>query len=612
MADEDVLWKVIGGAKSGGVMVRYGMDKDSPQVKEAGGRISTGATLKQIKLSGERLQYKKVDGDGPETGWVSIKLKDAVLVEKLVKDAVVNAACPCIKDGFLEFPKEFVFGVATAAFQIEGAGKKYGRAPCIWDEYCEKGDKIKHEGATGDVACDHYHRFKDDIKIMKTMGVKHYRFSVSWCRLIPGGEGAVNQQAVDFYNNLINELKAQGIEPWCTLYHWDLPIALHRAPFWGWLGKKEDVTKAFGHFAHTCFRLFGDRVKKWMTLNEPHCCANLGYGAGGKFAPGFQADHPSLKEGAQEYMCMHNMLLSHAEAVKIYRENFKATQKGEIGIAFNAQWKRPKDMGSSEDISAANRCMEFELGWSCGPIYKGDYPQVVKDKVKDRLPQFTFDEKKLLKDSCDFFGINNYFSGLAQNLAMARQQGWRHEHRGIDEDQEAYALQDASLAQTDFNWGVCPWGFRDLLLHIQEKFSPKGGIFVTENGCAYERDESAEYDSVPENLVPKEWDAENPPAEDFENETYEDPMRVKFFKAHLAAVHAAKAKGADVRGFFAWSFLDNFEWEEGYTKRFGIVRVDYPTQKRTIKRSGRFFSEVIKKGGFEAMPKEEQWQGNFW
>jgi len=339
---------------------------------------------------------------------------------------------------------------------------------------------------------------------------------------------------------------------------------------------------------------------------------NLGYGKSGKFAPGFQEDHPSLGEGWQEYQCMHNMLLSHAEAVRIYRAEFKAAQKGEVGIAFNAQWKRPKDMGNSEDLAAARRAMAFELGWCCGPIYNGDYPQEMKEKCKEQLPTFTPDEKKLLADSCDFFGINNYFSGLVKNLVSAKQQGFRYDTKGYDDDQDAYAVQDESWEKTDFGWCICPWGFRDLLLYIQEKFNPRGGIIITENGCAYERNQSVEHDAGEGALVPQPYNPETAVPEDLDNETYDDPDRVRFYKAHMAAVHAAKAKGADIRGFFAWSFMDNFEWEEGYHQRFGIVRVDYPTQRRTIKASGRFFSEVIKNGGFEAMPKSEQFPGLAW
>jgi len=597
------LWRVVGGAKSGGVMVRFGVDKDSPQVKE---RLATGAVVRQKKLMGERLQFEKVEGDGPDTGWVSIKLKDTDLLVRCTPAQEVNAAEPCAKDGFLEFPPDFLWGVATAAYQIEGAAAEGGRTPGIWDEFSKTEGKTR-DGATGDVACDHYRRWQTDIEVIARLGVGAYRFSISWTRLIPEGVGAVNPEGAKFYSDIIDALLARGIEPWVTLYHWDLPVSLHHG-FGGWLGPKEQITAAFGAFARACFELFGDRVKRWMTLNEPGCCSVLGYGAGGKFAPGFDERHPTLKEGAQEYVCGHNMLLAHAEAVRIYRSEF-AAQEGQVGVAFNAAFKRAKDMGRSEDLAAARRAMEFELGWFAWPMFHGDYPASMVENVKDRLPKFTREEKKLLLGSCDFFGINNYMSGLALNLVTAKQQGFRWPSKGFNDDQAAYMVEDDGWEKTDFGWAIVPWGFRDLLIYIQETFKPPGGIIVTENGCAHERDQSGEYDSKEGTLVPKPYDEATAVPEDLDGETYEDPDRVRFYKAHLAAVHAARAKGADIRGFFAWSLMDNFEWEDGYSKRFGVVRVDFPTQRRTIKASGRFLAEVAKNRGFEAPPKSEQYKG---
>uniref|UniRef100_A0A7S4STC7 beta-glucosidase n=1 Tax=Alexandrium monilatum TaxID=311494 RepID=A0A7S4STC7_9DINO len=598
------LWKVVGGAKSGGIMVRFGVDTDSPAQKE---RLATGAIVRQLKLQGDRLRYEKVEGAGPDTGWISIKFKGADTAVMLNPPKEVTSAAPACQDGFLEFPPDFTWGVATAAYQIEGAANEGGRKPSIWDQFAKTEGKTKR-GATGDVACDHYHRWRTDVEILAKLGLGAYRFSISWSRLLPDGDGPVNAVGAKFYSDLIDALLEHGITPWVTIYHWDLPMALQNR-FRGWLGPKEEITRAFGHFARTCFELFGDRVKHWVTLNEPGCTSVLGFAVGGKFAPGFDEGHPSLKEGMQEYHCAHNLLLAHAEAARIYRADFKERQGGLLGIAFNAAFKRAKQLERSEDAAAARRAMEFELGWFAGPLFKGDYPASMVECCKERLPKFTKEEKALLLGSCDFFGINNYFSGLCLNLTSAKQQGFKMPNKGFHDDQNAYTVDDDAWERTDQGWAIVPWGFRDLLLYIQEQFKPPCGIIVTENGCAHERDQSKEHDEQEGVLVPRPYDAAAAVPEDLDGETYDDPDRVRYYRAHLAAVHAARAKGADVRGYFAWSFMDNFEWEDGYDNRFGIVRVDYQTQRRTIKASARFLAEVAKNRGLEAPPKSEQYKG---
>lgn len=604
MSGKGELWEVVGGSKTGGVLVRFGVDKDSPAHKE---RIATGAVVRQLKLSGERLQFEKVSGEGPESGWVSIKLKDADLLVRSNPVVEVDAAAPAIQAGFLEFPKDFVFGVATAAYQIEGAADEGGRTPSIWDEFCQTEGNTEG-GASGAIACDHYHRWRDDVKLISHLGVDAYRFSISWSRLIPSGEGEANPEGVAFYNGIIDALLERNITPWVTLYHWDLPVRLHYS-FGGWLGAKERIMSAFGAYARTCFQLFGDRVKRWFTINEPWCCSVLGF-LDGKFAPGFQEARASdLPMGAQEYACAHNMILAHAEAVQIYRSEFKTIQGGQIGIVLNADYKHPMNPSKSMDITAAERALDFNLGWFASPIWLGDYPSSMVEFVKGRLPRFTPEEKKIVKGSSDFFGLNSYQAGFALNLKAAKEQGLITNMVGYHGDSASYTLPDEGWATTDMGWAICPWGLRELLLHIQKKYKPAGGIIITENGTAHEAAQSAEADKREGALVPQPYIDDGVPPEDYEKETYEDPDRVRFFKAHLSAVHAARAQGADVRGYFAWSLMDNFEWNDGYGPRFGVVRVDYQTQKRTIKTSARFLADAVRRRGFEAPPKSEQYPG---
>eukprot|EP00929_Paragymnodinium_shiwhaense_P059971 TRINITY_DN29996_c0_g1_i1.p1 TRINITY_DN29996_c0_g1~~TRINITY_DN29996_c0_g1_i1.p1 ORF type:complete len:587 (-),score=104.70 TRINITY_DN29996_c0_g1_i1:569-2329(-) len=506
-----------------------------------------------------------------------------------------GAAAPAVHDGFLDFPPGFSFGVATAAYQIEGAAAEGGRAPSIWDDFSRKTHTTEH-GATGDVACDHYHRYATDVEAMSRIGVQAYRFSISWSRILPDCDDVVNEEGVQFYSDLIDALLAKGITPWVTLYHWDLPSACE-AKFGGWLGPKEDVTTAFGAYARTCFQRFGDRVTNWITLNEPWCAAQLGFGSG-DHAPG-----RSDQGDTEPYLAAHNMLLAHAEAVRIYREDFAFEQGGRIGLSFNTDWRQPRDGNSAADVRAARQAIDFALGWFADPVYFGDYPSCMREACGDRLPRFSEEESRRLKGSSDFFGINSYSSNYAAPAQKDLGGGGWWQDIGVE-----WWHTDKDWERTDMDWPIVPWGFRELLLDIQRRYQPRDGIYVTENGCAHESDLSTDLDARAGAIEPKVWQGGDG-TEDFASETFEDPKRVRFFKAHLSAVHAANAGGADVRGYFAWSLLDNFEWAYGYTKRFGIVHVDYPTQRRTIKSSGRFLAQTIQDRGFMAPRRDEQYAG---
>lgn len=505
----------------------------------------------------------------------------------------VDAAAPARRAGRLRFPPDFTFGAATASFQIEGAAAEGGRGPSIWDDFSKKPGNT-HNGATGDVACDHYHRFRHDVAIMASMGVRAYRFSISWSRLIPNGEGDVNEEGACFYSDLIDELLSHGITPWVTLYHWDMPSALD-SEFGGWLGPKERVMAAFGAYARTCFSRFGDRVKNWITLNEPWCSAVLGYGTG-QHAPG-----RSSASDTEPYIAAHNLLLAHAEAVRIFRSEFAQGQGGQIGISLNADFRQPRDISSVEDAHAALRAMEFSLGWFAEPVHFGAYPACMRSACGDRLPRFTAEESELLRGSSDFFGLNSYSANLAAACHRPLGGGGYWEDIGVE-----WWHRDPDWEKTDMDWPIVPWAFRELLLYVQSCYEPRNGIYITENGCALEPESSVLHDQRPGALEPLAWAGEE---EDPCWEALNDLQRVRFFRAHLSAVHAARSRGADVRGYFAWSLLDNFEWAEGYSKRFGLVRVDYKTQSRQVKASGHFLAGVFRDCSLMAPKKEEQYAG---
>jgi len=464
----------------------------------------------------------------------------------------------------LKFPEGFLWGSATASYQIEG-GHEDGRSPCIWDTFCATEGKVKN-GDNGSMACDHYHLWKQDVQLMKELGLPAYRFSIAWSRLLPAGRGEVNPKGVEFYNKLIDELVANGIKPLVTIYHWDLPACLE-AEYGGWLSRK--VIDDFEYYAVTCFKCFGDRVKSWITFNEPWCSTVLGY-CNGEMAPG-RKELPDK----EPYLAAHHIILAHARAVKRYRDEFQATQKGVIGITLNMDWKEPLS-DKSEDKAAAGRALDWQLGWFADPIWKGDYPETMRSRCGDRLPSFTKEEKQLIKGTSEFFGLNHYSTAYVSHpVGKAKSKSmWGNEQSGgYFDDQEVVMTDDPRWARTDMEWAVVPWGLKKMCEFIQQEYSPEGGIIVTENGCAVKDDDVAA--------------AQN------------DTFRVNYYRDYLAQLHRAIEGGADVRGYFAWSLMDNFEWALGYSKRFGICHVDYATQKRTPKASAKFMTKVIKANALE-------------
>ena len=462
------------------------------------------------------------------------------------------------------FPPNFTWGTATSAYQIEGAWQEGGKGLHIWDVFAHTPGKTAR-GENGDVACDHYHHFRDDIKLMAGLGLRAYRFSILWTRIQPDGMGEVNRAGVDFYSELIDELLAHGITPWVTLHHWDMPAAL-QLEHDGWLGR--ETTDYFAAYARICFEHFGDRVKHWITLNESWVIAMLGF-HDGVFAPGRTSD-------SEPYRVAHHLILAHAKAARVYREEFKTEQGGVIGMTNNCDWRHPKT-DTPVDRAAAQRSLEFFLAWFTDPIYKGEYPAVMRERVGDRLPEFTAEEKELITGSSDFFGLNHYNTMYAANVPEGQKvENYVYANAGVFADQRVALTADPDWELTDMQWPVVPWGLRELLLWIGERYD-NPPIYITENGCA-----------TPDVVV---------------DGRCADPRRTAFLEGYLGAVHEAIERGVDVRGYFVWSLMDNFEWASGYDKRFGMVHVDFDSLERTVKDSARWYAGVVGRNGLVPQPQ---------
>ncbi|KLO12387.1 glycoside hydrolase family 1 protein [Schizopora paradoxa] len=461
----------------------------------------------------------------------------------------------------MSLPNDFIWGFATASFQIEGSTNTDGRGPSIWDSFSRIPGKTK-DGKNGDVATDSYNRWKEDFLLLKDYGVKAYRFSTSWSRVIPlgGRNDPVNPLGIKFYSKLIDELLLNGIVPYVTLYHWDLPQALHDR-YGGWLNKDE-IVKDFVNFSKLCFDSFGDRVKNWITLNEPWVVSTLGYGSGA-FAPGRTSDRSRSAEGnssTEPWIVGHSLILAHAHAVKLYRETYKETQGGQIGITLDTNWLKPYD-DKPENIKATERALAVKPGWFADPIYKGYYPALLKDMLGDRLPDFSEDEWKVIKGSSEFYGLNTYSTFLVQ-------EGGTDEFEG--NVKMGFTRPDGTELgpPSHVSWlRTYPPGFRELLSYIWKTYQTP--IYVTENGyCVKDENSLAVIDAV------------------------HDADRVNYFSGMLDSLLKAKTEdGVDVRSYFGWSLLDNFEWADGYATRFGVTYVDYETQKRYPKDSARFIEE---------------------
>lgn len=459
----------------------------------------------------------------------------------------------------IEFPEDFTWGSATSSYQIEGAWNVDGKGASIWDAFCQIPGKVAKQDH-GNQACDHYHKMKEDVQMMKALGLKAYRFSIAWPRILPNGRvSAINEKGIQFYSDLIDELLTNGIEPWVTLYHWDLPLALQFEED-GWLG--DSISDLFAKYADLCFNRFGDRVKHWITINEPWVIAILGYGQG-TFAPGRISN-------SEPYLAGHHILLAHAKAVDCYRKKYQSRQKGKIGITNNCDWREPLT-DSPADIAAAERALEFFLAWFADPIYRGQYPQSMIDRLGDRLPRFTEVEKEMLLGSSDFFGLNHYTTMLAADADGKLEKGSVYGNGGLSEDQDVNLSVDPSWKKTTMQWSIVPWGCRKLLEWIDARYDGPD-IVITENGCAFD--------------------------DQLEDGAVKDEGRLDYVKTYLAACHEAIENGVQLKGYFLWSLMDNFEWASGYEKRFGMCYIDFDTLERVPKDSAKWYRQVIAQNGF--------------
>ncbi|URE19618.1 Glycosyl hydrolase family 1 [Musa troglodytarum] len=471
------------------------------------------------------------------------------------------------------FPRGFIFGTASSAYQYEGASREGDKGPSIWDNFTHMHPEKIADGSNGDVAVDSYHRYKEDVAIMKDMGLDAYRFSISWPRILPNGSlsGGVNREGIKYYNSLINELIAKGLQPFVTLFHWDSPQALEDR-YGGFLSYH--VVGDFRDYAEICFREFGDRVKHWITFNEPWSYSAGGY-AMGILAPGrcSRWEEPGCgagNSGREPYVVAHHQLLAHAAAVAVYRRKYQSFQKGKIGITLVSNWMVPYS-NSKSNTDAVERALDFMYGWFMDALTKGHYPFSMRALVKDRLPKFTRRQSRLVKGSFDFIGLNYYTARYVHDLPRSN---------GVHKSYITDSCTNATVTRNGIPIGpraasawlyIYPRGIRDLLLYTKTKYD-NPVIFITENGVS-------ELDNTTSSL----------------EEALEDRMRIDYHQQHLSFVQEAIREGVDVRGYFAWSLLDNFEWFAGYTVRFGINYVDYKDDlKRYPKSSSLWFRKFLR------------------
>lgn len=427
-----------------------------------------------------------------------------------------------------DFPDQFVFGVATSSFQIEGATREDGRGPSIWDTFCREPGRIL-DGTNGDVACDHYHRWREDLDLIKNLGADAYRFSIAWPRIQPEGRGAVNAAGLDFYERLVDGMLERGLKPYATLYHWDLPQTLQ--DMGGWANR--DTAHRFAEYARLVAERLGDRVTSYATLNEPWCSSILSYQIG-EHAPG-------LRNRKLALAAAHHLLLGHGEALSAMRD---AVRGAELGIVLNLQPTYPASE-KPEDVAAARFADGTFNRWFLDPLLKGEYPADIWEAYGADVPEVQPGDLACIARPLDFLGVNYYSRGVNSANGSVRPPDSTYTHMG---------------------WEVYPQGLTDLLVRLKEDYAVPP-LLVTENGAAY-----------PDELA---------------GDRVHDPERVRYFESHLEAVAQAVRRGVDMRGYFAWSLLDNFEWAWGYSRRFGLVYVDYTSQRRVLKDSALWYQGLL-------------------
>jgi len=450
----------------------------------------------------------------------------------------------------IEFPKEFIWGAATSSYQIEGAWNEDGKGESVWDVASHTPGVINN-GDTGDIACDHYHRYKEDVQLMKKMGLKAYRFSISWPRIFPTGRDKINSKGVAFYDNLVNELITNDIEPCITLYHWDLPTSLQEIGGW----ESRDVVNAYVEYAKFMFDHYGDRVKFWITFNEPLVFTVWFYSLG------LYNGIKSIKKG---YLASQLVNVAHAKAIAAYRSS--QYSDGKIGITLNLSMVYPKS-----DTALNKQAVQVIDGlnnrWYLDPVLKASYPKDALTFLEQKFdfPPVPKEDLNLLKNNpMDFLGINNY---SCTKVSAENPEDLGHIGKLLEEE----VVEGAEYSE--MGWEVCPEGFYDLLMKMDKDYNHPL-LYITENGTACKD----------ENIV---------------DEIVQDDDRLGYLKRYMEAAQRAINDGVNLKGYFAWSLMDNFEWFQGYSKRFGLIRVNYDTQERVWKKSALWYSDVIKNNGFD-------------
>ena len=439
-----------------------------------------------------------------------------------------------------KFKENFIFGAATASYQIEGAAAEDGRSPSTWDVFCKTPGKV-YGGHNGDIACDHYHRYKEDVELMAGIGINAYRFSISWSRIFPEKD-KYNPKGMEFYKKLINELNEKGIKPVVTLYHWDLPVWAYEMG--GWLNR--DSVKWFKEYVVKVFEELNDSVKLWITHNEPFCASFLSYYEG-FHAPG----HKNLREAL---IAAHHILLSHGVAVEEFRKfNFKDSK---IGITLNLTPSYPAS-SSKEDVEAASRSDGYSIRWFLDPVFRASYPEDMKEVYSEFVGEFDFikgGDLQRISIKSDFLGVNYYSRELIE-FSQDLELNFRKTHGNFE--------------RTEMDWEIVPESLYDIIIRLRKEYT-RIPIYITENGAAFN------------DRVSKDGKVN-------------DNKRIDYLRKHLKKVVELNSKGADIRGYFLWSLMDNFEWANGYSKRFGVVFVDYETQERILKDSAIWYKDLIKK-----------------
>ena len=441
----------------------------------------------------------------------------------------------------IQFPKDFLWGCATSAYQIEGSPLADGAGPSVWHRFSHTPGRVQ-DGDTADVTCDHYRRWQSDVDLMHSLGLNSYRFSIAWGRVLPEGTGRINAAGLDFYERLVDRLLSRGIQPMVTLFHWDLPAALDDRG--GWLNR--DIANWFAEYANVVFRRLDDRVNYWTTLNEPWVVADGGY-MHGVLAPG----HRNIFEAPR---AAHHLMMAHGAAVQAYR----AVGRNKIGLVVNIEPKYAASQ-SDADQAATRRAEAYMNRQYLEPALLGSYPEELHEVFGEAWPKWPDADLKLIKQPLDYIGVNYY----TRAVVRADPTAWPLKATTVKQKQHTHM---------ETGWEVFPQGLTDTLLWIKDNYvNPP--MYITENGACF-------FD---------------PPQ--VEGPVLEDPLRVDYLRKHITAVHTAMQRGADIRGYFAWSLFDNFEWAFGFSKRFGIVHMNYETLKRTLKSSAHFYSKVIASHG---------------